>query len=253
MRSDATLAIDCGGGGIKASVLDHSGTLRAHPVRATTPYPLPPERLVSVIRSLADQLPRAQRATVGMPGMIRHGIVVATPHYVCRAGPRTKVLPELVSAWSGFDMREAVEASLGMPALVLNDAEVHGCGLVTGVGLEMVITLGTGLGNAIFDNGVLAPHSELSRGTVKWGLTFDEYLGEHERIRLGDAHWSRRVRNVVESYQPVYLWDRLYIGGGNARRITATVVARLGDRVVLANNAAGILGGVRAWDMVPQD
>jgi len=58
---------------------------------------------------------------------------------------------------------------------------------------------------------------------------------------------------VVESYQPVYLWDRLYIGGGNARRITATVVARLGDRVVLANNAAGILGGVRAWDMVPQD
>ncbi|HZL81524.1 MAG TPA: ROK family protein [Demequina sp.] len=253
MRSDATLAIDCGGGGIKASVLDHSGTLHAQPVRATTPYPLPPERLVSVIRSLADQLPRAQRATVGMPGMIRHGVVVATPHYVCRAGPRTKVLPELVSAWSGFDMREAVEESLGMPALVLNDAEVHGCGLVTGVGLEMVITLGTGLGNAIFDNGVLAPHAELSRGTVKWGLTFDEYLGEHERIRLGDAHWSRRVRNVVESYQPVYLWDRLYIGGGNSRRITATVVARLGDRVVLANNAAGILGGVRAWDMVPQD
>lgn len=253
MRSDATLAIDCGGGGIKASVLDHSGTLHAQPVRATTPYPLPPERLVSVIRSLADQLPRAQRATVGMPGMIRHGVVVATPHYVCRAGPRTKVLPELVSAWSGFDMREAVEESLGMPALVLNDAEVHGCGLVTGVGLEMVITLGTGLGNAIFDNGVLAPHAELSRGTVKWGLTFDEYLGEHERIRLGDAHWSRRVRNVVESYQPVYLWDRLYIGGGNSRRITSTVVARLGDRVVLANNAAGILGGVRAWDMVPQD
>lgn len=122
MRSDATLAIDCGGGGIKASVLDHSGTLHAQPVRATTPYPLPPERLVSVIRSLADQLPRAQRATVGMPGMIRHGVVVATPHYVCRAGPRTKVLPELVSAWSGFDMREAVEESLGMPALVLNDA-----------------------------------------------------------------------------------------------------------------------------------
>src|SRR5659263_33057 len=240
MRSDATLAIDCGGGGIKASVLDHSGTLHAQPVRATTPYPLPPERLVSVIRSLADQLPRAQRATVGMPGMIRHGVVVATPHYVCRAGPRTKVLPELVSAWSGFDMREAVEESLGMPALVLNDAEVHGCGLVTGVGLEMVITLGTGLGNAIFDNGVLAPHAELSRGTVKWGLTFDEYLGEHERIRLGDAHWSRRVRNVVESYQPVYLWDRLYIGGGNSRRITATVVARLGDRVVLANNAADV-------------
>lgn len=245
-----TLAIDCGGGGIKASVLDSAGTLHAQPVRAATPYPLPPRRLVSVIGSLAEQLPRAGRVTVGMPGMIRHGVVVATPHYVCRAGPRTKVLPELVAAWSGFDMREAVSETLGMPALVLNDAEVHGCGLVTGIGLEMVITLGTGLGNAIFDNGVLAPHAELSQGTVKWGLTYDEYLGEHERIRLGDAHWSRRVRNVVESYYPVYLWDRLYLGGGNARRITASVVGRLGERVVLANNAAGILGGVRAWDMV---
>ncbi len=244
-----TLAVDCGGGGIKASVLDAAGVLHAQPVRAVTPYPLPPERLVGVIRSLAGQLPRASRVTVGMPGMIRHGVVVATPHYVCRAGPRTRVLPELVAAWSGFDMRAAVAESLGLPALVLNDAEVHGCGLVTGAGLEMVITLGTGLGNAIFDSGRLAPHAELSQGTVKWGLTYDEYLGEHERIRLGDAHWSRRVRNVIASFQPVFLWDRLYLGGGNARRLTPSVVARLGDRVTLVTNTAGILGGVRAWDL----
>ena len=248
-----TLAIDCGGGGIKASVLVSAGTLHAQPVPATTPYPLPPTRLVSIIRSLAEQLPRAERVTVGMPGMIRHGVVGATRHYHCKAGPRPRVVPELVAAWSGSDRRAAVGEALRLPVLVLNDAEVHGCGLVTGVGLEMVITLGTGLGNAIFDAGVLAPHAELSQGTVKWGLTFDEYLGEHERIRLGDAHWSRRVRKVVDSFRPVYLWDRLYIGGGNARRLTPSTVARLGERTVLANNAAGILGGVRAWDMVRQD
>ena len=119
-----------------------------------------------------------------------------------------------------------------------------------GGGLELGSTLGTGLGNAVFDSGILAPHAELSRGTVKWGLTYDEYLGEHERIRLGDAHWSRRVRAVVESFQPVYLWDRLYLGGGNARRISPTTVDRLGERVLVADNSAGILGGVRAWDMV---
>ena len=250
MRTPTTLAVDCGGGGIKASVLDATGTLHAQPVRAATPYPLPPERLLAVIASLARQLPPAGRVTVGMPGMLRHGVVVATPHYITRAGPRTRVVPELLTAWSGFDMRQAVEEALGIPSLVLNDAEVHGCGLVTGVGLEMVITLGTGLGNAVFDSGILAPHAELSRGTVKWGLTYDEYLGEHERIRLGDAHWSRRVRAVVESFQPVYLWDRLYLGGVNARRISPTTVDRLGERVLVADNSAGILGGVRAWDMV---
>ena len=72
-----TLAVDCGGGGIKASVLDASGTLHAPAVRVPTPYPLPPERLVDTIADIAAQLPPSDRATVGMPGMIRHGVVVA--------------------------------------------------------------------------------------------------------------------------------------------------------------------------------
>ncbi|HZK04376.1 MAG TPA: ROK family protein [Actinomycetaceae bacterium] len=247
MRPVTTLSIDCGGGGIKGSVLDPEGALRSNPIRAVTPYPLPPERLVGVIRSLSGQLPAADRVTVGMPGMIRRGIVVSTPHYICRAGPRTRVVPELVTAWEMFDMRAAVEEALGIPARVLNDAEMHGYGLIRGVGLEMVMTLGTGLGNAVFDDGVLAPHMELSQAPGKWGLTYDEYLGEHERIRLGDSHWSRRVRGVVESWQPVFLWDRLYIGGGNAPRITPATLARLGVCVTIAANSAGIAGGVRAW------
>src|SRR5690606_40597518 len=69
-RGPATLAVDCGGGGIKASVLDAAGTMHAQPVRTATPYPLPPERLLDTVRQLAAQLPRADRATVGMPGMI---------------------------------------------------------------------------------------------------------------------------------------------------------------------------------------
>lgn len=244
-----TLAVDCGGGGIKASVLDTAGTVHAPPVRATTPYPLPPHRLVRTITSLAEQLPAAARATVGMPGMLRHGVVVATPHYVTRSGPRTRVLPELVLHWSGFDMRSAVEDALGLPTLVLNDAEVHGAGVIAGAGLEMIVTLGTGLGNAVFDGGGLAPHIELSQGPVRWGLTYDDYIGEHERLRLGDAHWSRRVRKVVDALRPMYLWDRLYLGGGNSRRIVPAVLERLGDDVVIVPNSAGIVGGVRAWDL----
>lgn len=245
-----TLAVDCGGGGIKASVLDATGTMRSQPVRTRTPYPLPPQLLVDVIASLAARLPRADRVTVGMPGMIRHGVVVATPHYITRAGPRTKVLPALQEQWEGHDMQGAITAHFELPSLVLNDAEVHGAGVVAGAGLEMVITLGTGLGNAIFDGGRLAPHMELSRAQFRWGLSFDEYLGEHERLRLGDAIWGRRVRQVVESLRPVFLWDRLYLGGGNSRSISSAALVRIGDDVVVVPNTAGIVGGVRAWDLV---
>jgi len=247
-----TLAVDCGGGGIKASVLDAAGTMLAQPVRTVTPYPLPPERLVEVIADLAAQLPEPGRLTVGMPGMIRHGVVVATPHYVTRSGPRTRVLPELVDAWAGFDMRRALEHRLRLPARVLNDAEVHGAGVIAGTGLELMLTFGTGLGNALYDGGRLAPHVELSQGPVRWGLTYDEYIGEHERMRLGDAMWSRRVRRVVDMMRPMYLWDRLYVGGGNSRRIVGTVLDKLGDDVVIVPNSAGIVGGVRVWSLPGQ-
>ncbi|AYD89333.1 ROK family protein [Actinomyces sp. 2119] len=249
MSSLTTLCVDCGGGGIKASVLDAEGSTVSRAVRTSTPYPLPPTKLVDTIEALADQLPRADRVTVGMPGMIRHGVVVSTPHYITRDGPRSRVLPELVDQWARFDMARAVSQRLDAPTLVLNDAEVAGAGVVTGHGLEMIITLGTGLGNAVFDNGVLAPHVEVSQGPVRWGLSYDDYIGEHERLRLGDAHWSRRVRRVVDSLRPMYLWDRLYLGGGNSRRITAAQLTRIGDDVVVVPNEAGMTGGARCWLM----
>lgn len=244
-----TLSVDCGGGGIKACVLDAEGTIVSDAVRTPTPYPLPPELLVDTIFALAAGLPRAERVTVGMPGMIRHGVVVATPHYITRDGPRSRVLPELVRAWKRFDMRKALNHALDLPVLVLNDAEVAGAGVVTGRGHEMIVTLGTGLGNAVFDNGRLAPHVEISQGPIRWGLTYDDYLGEHERLRLGDAHWSRRVRRAVDSLRPMYLWDRLYLGGGNARRVTAYQLSLMGEDVVVVPNEAGMTGGARCWEM----
>ncbi|MET7748142.1 ROK family protein [Micromonospora sp. NPDC005367] len=244
-----TLAIDCGGGGIKASVLDEAGTMRTRPLRVPTPYPLPTSLFVKTLLDLGAQLPPADRVTVGLPGMLRHGVVVATPHYVTRAGPRTKVDPDLLAEWSGWDVRSALADAFGVPALVLNDAEVHGAGVVAGTGLELVLTLGTGLGSALFDGGVLAPHLELSHAPVRWGMTYDTYIGEPERRRLGDAFWSRRVRGVVDGLRPVFRWDRLYLGGGNSRLVRPDQLVRMGDDVVVVPNTAGIVGGVRAWDL----
>jgi polyphosphate glucokinase len=244
-----TLTIDCGGGGLKASVVDHSDTMLAPSIRVPTPYPLSPERFLGELAGIAGRLPAAERVTVGMPGMIRHGVVIATPHYVTVAGPGTAVDPQLASAWTGLDVRVAVQDAIGLPALVLNDAEVAGAGLVSGTGSELVITLGTGLGNALFDDGRLVPHLELSHAPIRRGRTYDGYIGELQRRRIGNRLWSRRVADVVNGLRPVFRWDRLYLGGGNTARIDARTVAALGAEVTIVPNAAGILGGSRAWDL----
>lgn len=243
----STLVIDCGGGGFKATVLDVKGTMRAQPIRVPTPYPLSTERFAATLSDIAAQLPKADRATVGLPGMIRHGVVISTPHYITVKGPRSRIDPALEAQWRGYDARAALTSALGVPVLVLNDAEVHGAGVIAGTGLELVLTLGTGLGCALFDGGHLAPHLEVSQAPVRWGLSYDTYIGEPERRRLGNALWSRRVVRVVDVLRPMFQWDRLYLGGGNSRHITPSQVVRLGDDTVIMPNAAALAGGARAW------
>src|SRR5262249_37741359 len=121
-----TLVVDCGGSGIKASVLDPDGTMQADRVRVPTPYPLAPGRFLACLAQVPGMLPAADRLTVGIPGMARHGVVIATPHYVTRSGPRSRVDPGLLAAWTGFDAAGAVRERFDRPSLVLNDAEVHG-------------------------------------------------------------------------------------------------------------------------------
>ena len=244
-----TLSVDCGGLFLKSCVLDESGTMHSKPSRIETPYPLSPERFTKTIKEIADSLPTAYRATVGMPGMIRHGVVISTPHYMTKSGPRTRIDPELQEQWSGFDMQSELTKKLSMPTRVLNDAEVHGAGIISGSGYEVVITLGTGLGFAIFYGGSLSPHIEFSHAPVRRATTYDTWIGEHERRRLGNAFWSRRIRAMVDELRPVFMWDRLYIGGGNARCIRQADLDRMGDEIVIVPNAAGVAGGVRAWTL----
>ena len=247
--SQFTLSIDCGGSFIKSCVLDESGTMHAAPNRVATPYPLTTETFLKTLESIARSLPKAARATVGIPGMIRNGVVVATPHYINEAGPHTKMSAELKDQWWGFDAQAAIEEKLGIPTKVLNDAEVHAAGVITGTGLEIVTTLGTGLGFAVFHGGKLSPHFELSHATVRRNTTYDTWIGDRERRRMGNTFWSRRVRLMVEELRPVFLWDRLYIGGGNSHNILQRDLALMGDDVVIVPNSAGVAGGVRAWQL----
>src|ERR1035438_8930490 len=99
-RAPLPLAVDIGATGLKASVLDADGAMVADRVKVPTSYPMPPDRLVTVLAKLVGPLPRAQRASVGFPGMVRGGMVLSASHLATGSGPGSPPEPGLVRLWS---------------------------------------------------------------------------------------------------------------------------------------------------------
>lgn len=241
-----TLAVDVGGSGIKASVLDSAGVLLVERVRMDTPYPCPPERLVASIVELISTLPRAHRASVGFPGLVRDGRVIEVPS-LSRASYDGEADPTLVARWHGFDLGHELALALDIPTLVVNDADMQACAVVEGTGMEFVLTLGTGVGTALFNDGHLLPHLELSHGPFRDGQTFDIALGNLERKRIGKKRWVARVRDAIRDFDEMIVFDRIYVGGGNAKHLEPSDAGPKGQ---IVSNRAGVIGGVRLWDVV---
>ncbi len=239
-----TLAIDIGGTGLKASVLDAAGTMLVDRARTPTTYPMPPEKLVETLSRLAASLPRFDRVSAGFPGMVRAGRVLTAPHFVTKDGPGTEVAPALAEAWAGFDLAAALAAALGQPAKVVNDADMQGAAVVEGNGLELVVTLGTGVGTGLFYEGRLCPHLELAHHPLRKDQTYNQRLGEVARKQVGNKKWNKRVADAVEVLHSLFNFDHLFIGGGNASKLTFELPANAS----LVDNAAGILGGIKLWD-----
>jgi polyphosphate glucokinase len=187
--------------------------------------------VVAGLVGLAKQLQHFERISIGFPGVIRRGTVLTAPNL------GTKF-------WQDFDLEHAIEEKLGKPVRILNDASVQGLGVIDGRGTECVITMGTGMGFALFLDGRLAPHLELSQHPIKGGKNYDEYVGEAALKKVGHKRWNKRVRKIVEVLETVVMYDTLYIGGGNSRLIEPGLPAN----VKTVSNEAGITGGVRAWD-----
>lgn len=239
-----TLAVDVGGTGIKASVLDADDRMVADRVRVATTYPLEPDRFVDVVSSLVAPLPAYDRVSIGFPGVVRRGRVVTAPHFVTEDGPGSPVVPALLAAWQGFDLAGAVTARLGRATRVANDADLQGMAVVSGAGLEMVVTFGTGVGTALFLDGLLAPHLELAHHPFRKGDTYNEQLGDAALRRVGVEKWRRRVHLALANFVQLVNFDRCYVGGGNARHLKGHLEAPF----EVVDNVAGILGGIRLWE-----
>jgi polyphosphate glucokinase len=231
MNEPRTLAIDIGGSGIKAALLDAAGSMVGQRQRVATPAkPVAPEDLVRAIDEAAAPLGAFERASVGFPGYVRDGRVLTAPNLG-------------TEALAGFDLQSALARHWGKPVRVLNDADVQGFGAIKGHGLEMVLTLGTGAGTAIFRDGEIMPHLELAHHPVSGSKTYDEYIGNAAREKKGKKGWNRRVAKVIEILREVVRFDHLYIGGGNAKNIAFP----LPSDVTIVPNTDGLTGGIGLW------
>jgi polyphosphate glucokinase len=225
-----TLAVDTGGTGIKMMVLDSKGKPLTERVRVATPSPATTDAVLAEFENVKAKMPAFDRVSVGFPGVIKHGT--------------TYTAANLDPSWVGFPLQQTLEEKWKKPVRVCNDAAVQGYAAVKGIGVELILTLGTGLGSALFTTGRLCPGLELGHHTWrKKGRTYEDYLGKRGFEKYGAAKWNFLVEQAIEQTGKLFNWDTLYIGGGNAKKITF----KLPDNVKVVSNEDGLLGGVALW------
>jgi polyphosphate glucokinase len=226
-----TLAIDIGGTGIKMLVLDARGRPVNDRARELTPNPAQKRAVLRVIKKMIGSQPPFDRVSVGFPGVVSRGVVKNAPNLG-------------TGLWRGFDLERALRQLIHRPVRVINDADLQGYGVVKGNGVELVLTLGTGLGSALFIDGKLVPNLELGHHPFKKGKTYEERVMDKVLKRIGKKAWSKRVLEILEPLEACFNYDRVHIGGGNAKKLRA----KLPRNAVLFDNVEGLRGGIRLWE-----
>lgn len=229
-KSPITLAIDIGGTGIKMMTLDSKAKAITERTKLPTPRPATPETMLETMVCLLRDHPEYDRVSVGFPGVVKNGIVITAPN--------------LDPAWENIHLNQCIEQLTGKPARSANDADIQGLGNIQGSGVELAITLGTGMGSALFVDGALVPNLELGHHPFKGKKTYEDYLGIKAFKKEGHKTWQHRVKEAVQLLEKIFNFEFLYIGGGNSKEIKC----KLPGNVRITQNIAGLLGGIRLWD-----
>jgi polyphosphate glucokinase len=224
------LSIDIGGSHIKATILNNKGELQKAYDKVVTPIPANPASIIASINKLISAFPDFDHVSVGFPGYVRDGVIKTAPNLG-------------TDDWKDVNFAEILTKELGKPTKVVNDADMQGLGVVSGKGFEMVLTLGTGFGTALLMDGQLLPHLEVAHHPISKKETYDQYIGEIALERIGKKKWNKRMEKVFEVLKTVFNYDTLYIGGGNADKLTF----KLDENMKIVTNEDGIKGGSRLW------
>ena len=225
-----TLTVDIGGTGVKMLVLDSKGDPAGERARRETPRPATTQAVVEMIVEMAGKQPPFERVSAGFPGVVVDGVVMTAHNLDGRD-------------WRGFRLADRLQEQLKRPVRVANDADVQGFGAIEGSGVEMVLTLGTGLGSALFVDGTLVPNLELAHHPFRDDKSYEDYVGRRALEKVGKKKWSRRVLEVIEQIQPVWNCRAIYLGGGNAKKLEV----ELPSNVKTVSNEAGLRGGIYLW------
>ena len=223
-----TLAVDIGGSGIKVMVLDNDGNPLSDRDRLKTPHPAKPKKVIETILTLANKQ-EYNRVSVGFPGVVQNGVI--------------KTAVNLHDDWLQYDLASKLEKLLSKPVKVANDADIQGFGAIANQGVELVITLGTGFGSALFINGKLVPNLEMGHHPFRKRETYEEQLGRAAFEKHGAKKWNLRLEKAIAHLDHLFNYDSLYIGGGEAKQIDF----KLPDNAKIVPNVTGLLGGIRLW------
>jgi polyphosphate glucokinase len=226
-----TLAIDIGGTGIKMIVLDSAARPVNERARTLTPHPATPEAVLDVIKTMVLEQPPFDRVSVGFPGIVKRGVIQDAPNLG-------------TEFWRGVELEKRITEIVQRPVRAMNDADLQGFGVISGKGVELALTLGTGVGAGLYVDGRLVPNLELGHHPWKKDQSYEDRLRDSELKEIGKKQWSKRVLEMIEQLEPIFNYDMLYLGGGNAEHIKADLPAN----VKLFTNVEGMSGGVKIWD-----
>lgn len=237
------LGIDVGGTGIKGAPVDtRTGQLLADRHRILTPQPATPDAVAGVVGELARHFDWTGPAGATFPAVMKHGVA--------------QTAANVDRSWIGADAAALFAKAIGGEVTVVNDADAAGIaemhfGAGRGHdGVVLVITLGTGIGSALFVEGVLVPNTEFGH------LQMDGRDAEHiaaesvrEQDELSWKKWSKRLNDYLQMLEGLFSPDLFVIGGGVSKK-SGKFIPRLdlSTEVVPAEllNEAGIVGGALA-------
>jgi polyphosphate glucokinase len=212
------LVVDVGGSHIKFRIGPDGEIGRFDSGPGMTPRQMVEGVTAKVARSQYDAV------SIGYPGLVFDHRIAADPHNL---GP----------GWIGFDFKKA----FGKPVRLINDATMQAIGSYQG-GRMLFMGLGTGLGGTLILEGTIEP-MELGHMPYKHGRTYEDYVGERGRLRMGTKKWRKVVREVVDQLAKVLEVEYVVIGGGNAKRL-----GKLADNERLGDNDNAFVGGLRLWE-----
>lgn len=238
------LGIDIGGTGIKGAIVDvKSGELTTERYRIPTPKPATPEAVSKVIHKIVKHFNWTGLVGCGFPTPLHHG--------TCLSGGN------LHKDWKGTNVKKLFQNKTGNQYAIVNDADAAGLaeiGFGAGAnkeGVVVMITLGTGIGSAIFLDGKLLPNTEFGHVLHKNGEVFEKYAADSARKRekLSRKKWGDRLHEYFEHIELLLSPDLFIIGGGASKKLDKFEARiNINTPIVAAEseNNAGIIGAALA-------